>query len=433
MEQKKILIMSGYSEFEYAKTAIKIGVVDYLLKPVNLGELSKILERSVKEIQEETEREKRLSQEILQSVLLGKESPGALLGKLLKEEDVRGEIACGLIQGDLLYEVPHEEVTVEKLESEDMDRNHQIFQQIDERRVLVLLNLKDSLERNTYQSVFASISRQINKRSSASFSMGVSRIGMFEELGSLYAQAERALKHRMYLGGGNCIFYEMLPASEKAGAAFYLDRRAFKEQASLFHIEEVQHIIHDGFSLLCEARCTEEQKALELCISVKNALVEAMHEKGVDIQSLLEKNSTMFEKNVRYDTFESYEKWCQDYCGLLLKGLTDLSQKKHSIAVAKAVDYINQHYSEEITLSFLAETASKSTNYFSFVFKKEVGMNFNEYLNEVRIRKAKEILDTTDNMIYEVAERVGYNDYKYFTKVFKKICGCSPSEYKEKR
>ena len=58
-----------------------------------------------------------------------------------------------------------------------------------------------------------------------------------------------------------------------------------------------------------------------------------------------------------------------------------------------------------------------------------MGVNFNEYLNQVRIRKAKELLREPDAVIYEVAEKTGFSDYKYFTKVFKKLCGCSPSEY----
>ena len=82
---------------------------------------------------------------------------------------------------------------------------------------------------------------------------------------------------------------------------------------------------------------------------------------------------------------------------------------------------MNQHYGEDITLKSLAEKVNKSASYFSCIFKKEMGVNFNEYLNQVRIKNAMEMLRLPDVVIYEVAEKTGFHDYKYFTKVFRKL------------
>lgn len=78
-----------------------------------------------------------------------------------------------------------------------------------------------------------------------------------------------------------------------------------------------------------------------------------------------------------------------------------------------------------------AEYVNKSKNYFSYLFKKELGISFVEYLNQVRVEAAKKLLDTTDEKTYEISEKVGYSDYKYFSSVFKKITGVSPAQYKK--
>ena len=75
--------------------------------------------------------------------------------------------------------------------------------------------------------------------------------------------------------------------------------------------------------------------------------------------------------------------------------------------------------------------SGKPPNYFSHLFKKEFGITFSEYLNWVRINEAKNLFKNTTLLGYEIAERVGFQDYKYFTQVFKKIEGCVPSEFRK--
>ena len=437
---KKILIMSGYSEFEYAQTAIKIGVVDYLLKPVNLEEITNTIRNSVREIKEEREKEKLSFQKRVHSLLQGLVNQEEKPDSLLEEAKGLGEIICGVIRVDSLYGKPAYKITEEMFEEAvrgvgnmtcGTNEEMPLLFYREETHIVFLLKIPDSKVRNTYHSICSTFLYCLNKNNAVSCSMGVSSIGYFRQIQELYAQAENALCHRLYQGESSCIFCEMISAEKQRKAAFFQDMKAFKEQAGYFHIEEACEQIRLGFQILYQEHCTDQKKPQELCISVKNALTETMHEKGIDVLGLLDQNREMFQIPLEFNTLQSYEQWCIDYCHLILKGLNDLAKGRHSAAVAKAVDYISQHYMEDISLGYLAELACKSTNYFSCIFKKEMGMNFNEYLNEVRIRRAKELLRTTDSMIYEVSESVGYHDYKYFTKVFKKVCGCSPSEFKE--
>ena len=109
----------------------------------------------------------------------------------------------------------------------------------------------------------------------------------------------------------------------------------------------------------------------------------------------------------------------------------NIQNNTFSPMLLRALDYINLHYSERMSVEDVAQYIGKSNNYFSSHFKKGLGISFVDYLNLIRVNHAKRMLRQTDHMTYEIAEYVGYNDYKYFSTVFRRIVGVSPSEYRK--
>jgi two-component system response regulator YesN len=103
----------------------------------------------------------------------------------------------------------------------------------------------------------------------------------------------------------------------------------------------------------------------------------------------------------------------------------------HQRIVQKAMEFINANYTKVVSLQDVAEHVSISKNYMSELFKKVTGQNFIDYLIQLRLNRAKELLKTSTLKIYEVAEISGFNDVKYFSKLFKKIENMSPAEYRE--
>jgi two-component system response regulator YesN len=100
--------------------------------------------------------------------------------------------------------------------------------------------------------------------------------------------------------------------------------------------------------------------------------------------------------------------------------------------ITKAIEYIKLHYREELTLQEVADTIHVSKSYFSNLFKKQSGQNFIDYLIDLRLHEAKRMLVQNEYKIYEVAEKSGFNDVKYFSKLFKKMTQMTPVEYREK-
>jgi len=108
---------------------------------------------------------------------------------------------------------------------------------------------------------------------------------------------------------------------------------------------------------------------------------------------------------------------------------TEISRKE----VVKAIQYINHNYMNEITLDDLASLTNLSRNYFCRIFKEETGEGFVDYLNRIRINKAKLLLSNTDQRIVDIACNVGIRDYRYFCDIFKKFTGSCPSKYRDKQ
>ena len=139
----------------------------------------------------------------------------------------------------------------------------------------------------------------------------------------------------------------------------------------------------------------------------------------------IKKSDTM--KSVE-DISELHAFMCIDYA----KKMRNL--KKNSICskpVAECIDYIYDHLHTRITVELLAKRVNLTPSYLSRLFKKETGQNFMDYLTELRISKAKELLCGEELSVQDVAEQVGYRDLKYFSRLFKKLTGVSPSDYKK--
>ncbi|MGX7031043.1 response regulator transcription factor [Vagococcus zengguangii] len=117
---------------------------------------------------------------------------------------------------------------------------------------------------------------------------------------------------------------------------------------------------------------------------------------------------------------------------ILINNESKVKQKnRYSDIINQAIDYINQHYASELTLKLVSNELHINTVYFGQLFKKETDMSFNQFLNRIRIKLAMQQLSETSATINEIAEQVGYNNTNYFSKMFKKLNGLSPKEYRD--
>jgi two-component system response regulator YesN len=133
-----------------------------------------------------------------------------------------------------------------------------------------------------------------------------------------------------------------------------------------------------------------------------------------------------------HDTIDDIKKFIKDSIERIIEILCiSSSNSTYNSAVKESIKYIHSNYMKDISLSIIADYVNISPTYLSFLFKQETGNNFVDYLKEYRIKKAIELMETTNRKISEIAQSVGISNRKYFSKLFKEKLGVSPAEYKK--
>ena len=146
------------------------------------------------------------------------------------------------------------------------------------------------------------------------------------------------------------------------------------------------------------------------------------------IFNALEKRLDFYELEIKAETFLLLVNIYRDYN----KVQTSVGES-YQEDIKKAVQYINEHFRERLYIKTVANEASMSESYFFYFFKEIMGCTFTSYVNSIRIKTAKELLETTDETVVTIATNVGCDNVTYFNKVFKAQTGVSPSEYRKLR
>lgn len=194
-------------------------------------------------------------------------------------------------------------------------------------------------------------------------------------------------------------------------------------------LEESRKILNEllGFILLYENYDLGKTKVriIELCSLLSRAAIERGSETNMVLAMNEKLISSIMDSNDFYDICYKF----QDNMEIFTESLFFSSDNSNRM-VKEAADYIAKHYSEDITLTEVAENIHLNPSYLSSLFKQVTGSSFKEYLNKVRVEEAKSLLEHTDYSILEIAVACGYSDQSYFTKVFKKTTGITPKQYR---
>lgn len=167
----------------------------------------------------------------------------------------------------------------------------------------------------------------------------------------------------------------------------------------------------------------------KLSIDIVNTICIMLERYGVELgDAVHESYPSHYMEIFNITTIEDLKQWMNEFTERIIM-LVDENNGDYRLVITKAMEYINSHYFEDLSVQKVAQTVFLNSNYFSHLFKKIRKESFTDYLNKVRIDKAKSLLSQNLYKVYEVSDMVGYSDYKYFSSVFKKLVGVSPTEF----
>lgn len=169
-------------------------------------------------------------------------------------------------------------------------------------------------------------------------------------------------------------------------------------------------------------------RGYELIVMISRVAME----NGTDPTQALDMCQHYQEKGAAIHDFSAYCSWLSGTVAEFMDSLFGYGDSKHANIIHRCIQYIGVNYAERLTLEDMAVNVYMSPAYLSRVFRQETGVTFNQYLNRVRITKAKGLLRDHSMKMGEISQAVGYEDQSYFTRVFKKITGTSPGQYRNK-
>lgn len=448
-----IILLSGHSEFEYARKAMRMEITEYQLKPVNLKELEKIVSSAVarfnKEKKSNEDREKDnciYREKLIDDILLGRINDPEILKEINgKTFQMRGqygicvftmEIDCwGALNSSFDKQKKNEMfIEIKRQVSEGLkDRKYILFQKYDHSYTIICDNehLRDITDnKNFIKNLAKTINLSLQKRG-ASISIGFAGYDNFAGIPNLYKKSVACLTHKLYMGSGKVIFFNEIEGTADNDYLVQIDEKELIGSIQRLDYESCSEIITKLLIRLEEQKCTKAEVVRNICSVCKNLLVMTLNENGSQVEDIFGRNLSYISEIPDYDTIEKYREWVQGLYFLVIKELSDIKGVRHNAVILKALAYIKKNYNTELPVEAVSNHIQKSPDYFSRIFKREVGMPFSEYLNRIRINEAKKLMKNTNFLAYEISDKVGFQDYKYFVQVFRKIEGVSPSEFRK--
>jgi two-component system, response regulator YesN len=447
----KIIILSGYDQFDYAQNAIKLGVQDYILKPITSKEVKALLVKVKKTLDEEMSGKEymdTLRRQVQKSLPLLRER---FLNQLISfpvsaDEFVRNGSylsiplslpPCIALVIDLdSMEQGFEETQL--LQFAILNISVEWFRDRDEilafsnrqgQTVILLSCNNPDRDQELAFNVSKEIQGVILEKLKTQVSIGISNPAFLtKDIHVSYQEALSALEYRFLLGKNQIIH---IADMEKKQSLFPqpLDlEKKLLTNIKVGTIEESYQLIDLIFAQL-------EKSGLNRCkLYIMELLVminKTFYELGLQLEPLWGDSLVPMTEIHQYKTINEIKEWLKSVCkdaNLIISEKRTSSAKQQ---VEQAKQYILEHYGDSsISLSSICQYLHVSVSYFSLIFKKETKETFVEFLTKFRLEKAKELLRGTDYKTYEIADMAGYSDPQYFSTVFKKQVGVSPTEYR---
>lgn len=423
--QIEMAIFSGYGEFEYARQAMRAGVVNYVLKPVDPREFHETLDRLLETIskrkkweQKNLESEDSLKQYFLEKYLY--QGNPELLKKISDEVDIS---EWNQIQGLILIE--SEDNFFERCEEEFTEKLSEEVKQ-----KLIFLNLAPNQElcvlcSKCDQSVLAQhMIDWMNVTFGCQFYVAAGYpVRNLDELPGGFRELELLMENKFYQKDKRLF----LPGKtlEESGAEQFLDEILNRmieniQRDDMMHLWENFRILQINIGNL--SRYSQIYTKFVFSNLVKEFYVH-QHSEGKKLEEAVQ---YVYE----FQSIQEVLKFVESLITDMEHHLEDKGNVSRN-EVSRAKSYIYEHYNEAISVETLAELVYLSPGYFSYIFKKETGENVSRFIRAYRMEKAKELLSGTNKKIVRICEETGFFNVSYFCKSFREYCGCSPEQYRK--
>lgn len=445
----KVVIISGYKEFEYARQAVKYNVENYLLKPFDVDSVTPVFKKIKEELDDEQRKRINDQQEMkeyrdLIPLLRDQFFLDLLVGAIKDEEDINRKLK--LLKFDL---IPSKTMcNIINLYIKDQDSNYkkgreEIYSSIcnfikGKREEIYYIPIRNNIHR-VLQIITLCDQYTDQHRFNSSIIEYLDRVtGQVKNM--LLVKVEYKMKYKFkciydLIGQGSRMNFMESNANKETNTLLPRQYDFLEEQQKLFlsYLNEGDFKAINNLmdSLLEKLVYIDINYAKNFIINLFSMMVNRLKTLDVDLYKItggnIDYNSLLQMNNMTDISF-----WSKEIIGHINKEIDnnkkEYQQKK---IIVEAKEYIKENYNKDLSLEDIADHVFLSPVYFSRLFKKETGENFIDYLKKVRMKSAIRLLKNPDNKIYEISQQVGYKSSKYFSRLFREYTGLTPSDYRE--
>lgn len=439
---KQIIVISSYKDFEYIHQAIKANAVDYILKPFGKEDIQSCVLRAIDQIESHSsmtqqiissESQKEAAQyeydiQLLKNILLGYHTSSTTLisSRLSFINDTHQFILISIHSSDCLDEMDLQSFLTENgfgdlavyLQNENTPSLGFLILFVPEGS---MLNVNDFCKQ-IVQNLIYRYDRELKN-----LLFGISQLhNDISQLHAAFLETVNALNTKRL--SDNFCYYFFSSVTTETTSIIWPRKEEFLFRLESGMIQEVTALLQDLFSYFSGMQATLSDIKyyyFQLSYQAQSIMSQYVEQIKSDSSSLSMQNmlNTMF-------TLEELQRYFSQFFLNIANILKDCNVYANNDAIEKVKIYVQKNYKNDLTVDFISSLLYMNRSYLSHLFKEKTGEKFVDYLNNVRIEKAKEMLKDTDKKMYAIAKAVGYDNIKYFFRIFKKKTGMTPEQYR---
>lgn len=456
------IILSAYDRFDYAQEAIRSGVFSYLLKPVKVADLESIMTLASSQIHKRLEEQSNTNQMINNYNKSIKQQQMQFLRDLIVNDSVDNPTLQTKLS-DLSLSLPHPHYIILLINIDTYNTSgtaisyqdehlyrfsiNNIFSEIMNEVAVALhpfnyasgvgylLNLNNEMnftDQHPMHKHFSNAKSTIDTLLNITISIAISHtVNDIKESHKAFQTAEIVMTQK--LTGKSDLFY-MTTDGQANNFTYVLDFNDEKRLLACFEKNSVQDaivFIDELFDQISEVQLIDSKKLNTYYYQLIILLIKITKQFHLDSENVLGDEYILYTQVTALPTIPDMRKWFIDLIHTCFDALNQLFDQSGTNSIYKAKTYIDANCGTDLTLESVAAQIYMSPEHFSRLFKKTFDSNFSHYLSAKRMALAKELLTTTPLKVSAIAAKAGFNDTKYFSKVFKNHVGMTPSHYRK--
>lgn len=440
----RFIILSGYSDFSYAKQAIALGAEDYITKPIEEEELYGTLRKVCMSIHQQKTNEGRMNslqetmheydqgmkqyrlREILQGCTEGKES------------DSRMDFLNHVFYCSAVYESPAEGQLEKILEETckmhlEKEVDYMTAASSERGRIVVCLGTQEMPGMQRTVNMLGKLRMAIQKQTGKTVSLGIGTPHRsVPGIKKSYDEAMCALNYKVIRGPESLVYYGEIRDILKTPPYIAVeDVKELERCMNEMDSEGLSRIVESIFRKIGRLEYLSPEVLQAIAINLVLSGISKMPFMQLQLNEYLGKNILSLDNIAKFQTMEQLKNWIIN----VLQGMNELMLKQSlpekRDVIEESKEYIVRHFHQDITLNDISERFFINPYYFSQLFKKRTGITYQKYLTNIRVSRAKKLLEETDLKLFEISEMVGYGDVNHFRRVFEKYEGIKPNDYRK--